>query len=54
MGLDFHALSHELRMLVNHIIGYGELLAEQCDKLEQPRFRHDLAKIVAAAQHCWS
>ena len=52
VGLDFHALSHELRTPVNHIIGYGELLAEQCDKLEQPQFRQDLAKIVAAA-HIW-
>ena len=52
VGLDFHALSHELRTPVNHIIGYGELLAEQCDKLEQPQFRQDLAKIVAAA-HTW-
>ena len=52
MEVDFHTLSHELRTPVNHIIGYGELLAEQCDKLEQPQFRQDLAKIVAAA-HTW-
>jgi class 3 adenylate cyclase/CheY-like chemotaxis protein len=49
---DLHALCHELRTPVNHIIGYGEMLAEQCDDLGQPEFKPDLARIVAAA-HTW-
>ncbi|WP_367027421.1 adenylate/guanylate cyclase domain-containing protein [Methylococcus sp. ANG] len=49
---DLHALSHELRTPVNHIIGYGELLAEQCDELGRPDLKPDLARIVSAA-HTW-
>jgi CheY-like chemotaxis protein len=47
---DLHALCHELRTPVNYIIGYGEMLAEQCDEAGQPEFKSDLAKIVSAAQ----
>jgi adenylate cyclase len=46
---DLHALGHKLRTPVNHIIGYGEMLAEQCDEAGRPEFRPDLAKIVSAA-----
>ncbi|HUL11022.1 MAG TPA: adenylate/guanylate cyclase domain-containing protein [Methylococcaceae bacterium] len=49
---DLHAVCHELRTPVNHIIGYGEMLAEQCDELGQPELKLDLAKIVSAA-HTW-
>ncbi len=49
---DLHTLCHELRTPVNHIIGYGEMLAEQCDELGQPELKSDLAKIVSAA-HTW-
>lgn len=49
---DLHTLSHELRTPVTHIIGYGELLSEQCDEIGQPELKLDLAKIVAAA-HTW-
>jgi len=49
---DLHTLCHELRTPVNHIIGYGELLAEQCDELGQPELKADLAKIISAA-HTW-
>jgi class 3 adenylate cyclase len=47
---DLHVLGHELRTPVNYIIGYGEMLAEQCDEAGQPEFKSDLAKIVSAAQ----
>jgi adenylate cyclase len=47
---DLHVLCHELRTPVNYIIGYGEMLAEQCDEAGQPEFKSDLAKIVSAAQ----
>lgn len=47
---DLHALCHKLRTPVNTIIGYGELLAEQCDDAGQPAIKSDLAKIVSAAQ----
>jgi adenylate cyclase len=50
--LDLHALGHRLRTPVNHIIGYGEMLAEQCDEAGRPEPKPDLAKIVSAA-HSW-
>ena len=49
---DLHSVCHELRTPVNHIIGYGELLAEQCDELGQTELKLDLGKIVSAA-HTW-
>lgn len=49
---DLHTLCHELRTPVNHIIGYGEMLAEQCDELGQAELKPDLAKIITAA-HTW-
>jgi class 3 adenylate cyclase/CheY-like chemotaxis protein len=47
---DLHSACHELRTPVNLIIGYGELLAEQCDELGQPELTLDLGKIVSAAR----
>ena len=47
---DLHQLCHELRTPVNHIIGYTELLREQCQDLERTSFESDLNKINAAAR----
>jgi class 3 adenylate cyclase len=47
---DLHQLCHELRTPVNHIIGYSELLTEQCAELGQPGFESDLSKIRDAAR----
>jgi adenylate cyclase len=47
---DLHQLCHELRTPVNHIIGYSELLMEQCADINRPDFQGDLAKINAAAK----
>jgi class 3 adenylate cyclase/CheY-like chemotaxis protein len=46
---DPHAVCHELRTPVNHIIGYSEMLAEQCDELGQSALKSDLDKIASAA-----
>lgn len=47
---DLHQLCHELRTPVNHIIGYSELLIEQCHDLAQTCFQADLLKINSAAK----
>jgi adenylate cyclase len=47
---DLHQLCHELRTPVNHVIGYSELLIEQCADLNRPDFQHDLDRINAAAR----
>ena len=47
---DLHQLCHELRTPVNHIIGYSELLAEQCADLGQSDFHPDLSRIREAAR----
>ena len=47
---ELHQLCHELRTPVNHIIGYSELLIEQCADLNRPDLQPDLAKINAAAK----
>jgi class 3 adenylate cyclase len=47
---DQHQLCHELRTPVNHIIGYTELLMEQCADLGLTQFQADLEKINAAAR----
>jgi class 3 adenylate cyclase len=47
---DVHQLCHELRTPVNHIIGYTELLMEQCVEMGLLEFQSDLAKINAAAR----
>jgi class 3 adenylate cyclase len=46
---DQHQLCHELRTPVNHIIGYTELLSEQCPELGRTHFQPDLEKIKVAA-----
>src|SRR5205814_2368409 len=47
---NVHQLCHELRTPVNHIMGYSELLMEQCQELNLPHYQSDLAKINAAAR----
>src|SRR2546425_10468405 len=47
---DLHQLCHELRTPVNHIIGYSELLMDQCTDLGLPIFHGDLQRINAAAK----
>src|SRR5438105_10529615 len=47
---DLHQLCHELRTPVNHIIGYSELLMDQCAELGLPDYQPDLGKINSAAK----
>ena len=47
---NLHHLCHELRTPVNHIIGYSELLADQCTDLGRTDFQADLEKINSAAK----
>jgi class 3 adenylate cyclase len=47
---DLHQLCHELRTPVNHIIGYSELLMDQCAESSWDDFQADLAKINLAAK----
>jgi len=47
---DLHQLCHELRTPVNHIIGYSELLTDQCGEIGRPEFEKDLVKIRDAAK----
>jgi len=47
---DLHQLCHELRIPVNHIIGYSELLMDQCVESSWDDFHADLAKINLAAK----
>lgn len=48
--MDLHGICVELRTPVNHIIGYGEMLAEQCSELDQAHLIPDLERIVLAAR----
>src|SRR5436309_1379611 len=47
---DLHQLCHELRTPVNHIIGYSELLIDQCADLGRSDYQADLGKINNAAK----
>ena len=48
---DVQQLCHELRTPVNHVIGYSELLLEQCTEAGLAAFAPDLEKIRAAAKN---
>ncbi len=47
-------MSHELRTPLNAIIGYGEILIEDAQDLEQKEFIPDLIKIQSAGKHLLS
>src|SRR6185295_18992070 len=49
---DLQRLCHELRTPVNHIVGYAELLEEQCKERGLAHLLPDLRKI-AEAGHTW-
>ncbi len=44
-------MSHELRTPLNAVIGYSELIQEECEDSGQTEFVPDLQKIQAAAKH---
>jgi PAS domain S-box-containing protein len=44
-------MSHELRTPLNAIIGYSEMLKEDAEDLELPKFVDDLHKILGSARH---
>jgi signal transduction histidine kinase/CheY-like chemotaxis protein len=44
-------MSHELRTPLNAVIGYSELIQEECEDTGQDEFIPDLKKIQAAAKH---
>jgi signal transduction histidine kinase len=45
------SMSHELRTPLNAVLGYAELLREECTDLGQEQFLPDLGKIHSAGQH---
>ncbi len=47
-------MSHELRTPLNAVIGYSELIEEECEDSGQQEFIPDLKKIQAAAKHLLS
>lgn len=44
-------MSHELRTPMNAIIGYSEILIEECGEMEDEEIEQDLEKILASAKH---
>jgi signal transduction histidine kinase/CheY-like chemotaxis protein len=50
----FAKMSHELRTPLNAILGYGEMLAEDCEDLGYDDLLPDLKKITSAGSHLLS
>ena len=50
----FANMSHELRTPLNAILGYGEMLAEECEDLGYDDLLPDLKKITSAGTHLLS
>ena len=50
----FANMSHELRTPLNAILGYGEMLAEECEDLGYDDLLPDLKKITSAGSHLLS
>ncbi|MDC0260517.1 Cache 3/Cache 2 fusion domain-containing protein [Synechococcus sp. AH-551-N17] len=44
-------MSHELRTPMNAIIGYSEILIEECEEMEPGEIEQDLEKILSSAKH---
>ena len=44
-------MSHELRTPMNAIIGYSEILIEECHEMESEEIEQDLEKVLAASKH---
>ncbi len=44
-------MSHELRTPINAILGYGEMLLEDCEEQGNPQMKRDLEKIQTAGRH---
>ncbi|WP_158816795.1 HAMP domain-containing sensor histidine kinase [Methylocapsa sp. S129] len=47
-------MSHELRTPLNAVIGYSEILLEDCEPATNPQRRQDLGRINAAGKHLLS